>query len=92
VEGRNWDVLVIGRAGETRAFHFAASKDVAGDLAKLVAEALDPAAHANNPAARLVWEHSDHGSVWGERMGSGCMPEQAALRIAEMLNQTVEEG
>ncbi len=69
-EGRHWDVLVVGRTGETRAFHFVASEDVPGDFANLARE---------------------HGDVWGERMGSGCLSEEVALRIAEMLNLTVEE-
>jgi len=68
MEGRHWDVLVVGRTGETRAFHFVASEDVQGDFTALAQE---------------------HKGVWGERMGSGCLPEAAALRIAEMLNQTV---
>lgn len=68
-EGLHWDVLVLGRIGDTRAFHFLASEDVQGDFVRLAQE---------------------HEGVWGERMGSGCLPEAAALRIAELLNQTVE--
>ncbi len=63
LEGRHWDVLVLGQTGETRAFHFVASEDVPGDFANLARE---------------------HGDVWGERLGSGCLAEEAALRIAEM--------
>lgn len=70
-EGRHWDILVVGRIGETRAFHFAASEHVQGDFAALARE---------------------HDKVWGERMGSGCLPEAVARRIAEMLNQTVDGG
>ena len=33
----------------------------------------------------------EHGDVWGERLGSGYLSEEVALRIAEMLNLTVEE-
>jgi len=68
-EGRHWDVLVVGRLGDTRAFHFAASEDVQADFI--------------NFSRR-------HDGVWGERLGSGCLPESAALRIAELLNETVD--
>jgi len=69
--GRHWDVLVVGRVGDTRAFHFAASEDVQGDFAAFARE---------------------HDGVWGERMGSRCLPELVARRIAAMLNQTVDGG
>ena len=68
-DGQHWDVLVLGRIGDTRAFHFAASEDVQADFI--------------NFSRR-------HDGVWGERLGSGCLPESAALRIAELLNQTVD--
>ena len=68
-DGQHWDILVVGRIGDTRAFHFAASEDVQADFI--------------NFSRR-------HDGVWGERLGSGCLPESAALRIAELLNQTVD--
>jgi len=68
-EGLHWDVLVVGRIGDTQAFHFAASENVQGDFVRLAQE---------------------HDGVWGERMGSGCLPEDVARRIAGMLNETVD--
>ncbi len=67
-EGRHWDVLVVGRIGDTRAFYFAASADLQGDFAAFARE---------------------HDGVWGERMGSRCLPVAVARRISEMLTQTV---
>jgi len=87
LENADWNILVIGRVGETRAFQFLASNDIRRDFNWLVEQASDPAERSENPVAKLIWEHTD---VWGHRLGDAMMPESVARRIAEMLNKTTD--